>query len=143
MRDITSLPPKRCGFSSAPPATTWPVTQVDEPEHDGRGADVDREPEHVRARQVDRDAVVANGVLVERDDRVDLGQRGVTGRFEDAHPSADDRELDVDVGRFDAGLAGEAEVGRQVGLWLGAGRQRLPTRPDLDDALPAAARPPA
>ena len=117
--------------------------QVDEPEHDGRRADVDGETEHVRARQVDGDAVVADGMLVARHDGVDLGHRSIARRLEDAHAPADDRELDVEVGRFDMGLAGEAEVRRQVLLGLRALRQRLAARADLDDALAAAARPAA
>ena len=119
-----------------------PGEQVDEMERDRGRADVDREPEHVLAGQVDGDAVVADRVVVEGDDGVDLGQGGVTAS-EDAHAPADDRELDVQVGRLDARLAGEPEVGRQVRLGLGARGQRIAALADLDDALTAAPRAPA
>ena len=140
MRLITSLPPKRWGFSKAPPLTTWPSVRSMRRKTTGGGAHVDGQAQHVLATQVERDAVVEDGVLGDGDDRVDLGD-GLAGFLEDVHAPADDGELDVTVGRLDLGLAGQSEVPRAGTPRPRCGRESwLAALADLDDALAAAAR---
>ena len=113
--------------------------QVDEAEDDRGGAHVHGQAQHVLAAQVERDAVVEDRAIADRDDRVDLGD-GLPGLLEDVHAPADDGELDVVLDRLDLGLAGQSEGLRQVLLGLGARGEGIAALADLDDTLTAAAR---
>ncbi len=116
--------------------------EVDDLEDDRRGPDVDGQAQDVVASQVDRLAVVADGHVVRGHDRIEADVRLIR-RPQDAHPPADDRELDVARDVLDLGLAGQAELALEVGLGLRSRGESLAPLADLDDALATAPRPPA
>ena len=139
---MTSLPPKRWGFSKAPPVTVWPLTRSTTRKTTVVVPTSMARPEQAAACLVEGQAVVEDHVALDGDHGVDLAG-GLARGLQDVHAPADDGELDVLVDRDDRGLAGEAEVLGQVGLRLGARREGLSSPADLDDALAAASRPPA
>ena len=103
-----------------------PGLQIDEVEHHRRGAEIDREPEHVSPVAVHHLAVVEHLVAPPRDEGIE--RRGRAGRIrmgahQDARAAAERRKRHVDVVALDHRLAGEAVGSAQEALGLGAGAE--------------------
>ena len=119
-----------------------PRLQVDEVQHHGGGAEIDREPQHVPAVAVHHGAVVEHVRAPPGDDGIARRRRFSRirpGRGQDARTPAERRERHVDVAALDRRLAGEAVGGAQEALRLGARTERVLALADLDHAFVAAA----
>ena len=116
--------------------------QIDEIQHHRRGAEIDREPEHVSPVAVDHLAVVEDLVAPPGDEGIE--RRGRAGRsrmgtHQDARTTAERRERHVDIVALDHCLAGQSIGRAQEALGLGAGAERALARAHLDHAFVAAA----
>ena len=95
-----------------------PGLEVDQFEHDRGRAEVDGQAVKVAAVVVDMLIAVEDRVAVPGHERVDRNRRGGGGR-QDSGRAVERCKFDIDIGIFDPGLAGEAELVAQEILCLG------------------------
>ncbi len=97
-----------------------PVNEVDKLEHDGRGADVERDPVEspARARRRDRLLAPADDPIALAHHRVERARAGIGLGLDDLKPAPHDGEADVGRGVGERRLAGEPEGRPQEALRL-------------------------
>ena len=119
--------------------------EIHELDHDGRGADVERDADRAARRGTEVRAIVCPvPAVLDPDGRV--RRRDVApglGCQQDPQPPPQDRELQVSLGTLHPRLAGEPERRAQERLLVRACGELVAARPHLHDALVASARPPA
>ena len=113
-----------------------PGLKVDQFEHDRGRAEVYGQAEEVAAVVVDMLIGVEDRVAVPGHDGVDRNRR-CGGGSQDPGRAVERCKFDIDIGIFDPGLAGEAELVAQKIFRLGWRVERFGTVFDFDDALVA------